>query len=155
MLLSIFSRWVETQLRPPNECFWVKICFYKGHKCHFRWGLRPSTPQVCLAAKGLSNGSLFSSHLVRNSSREGRICRGPLNMCHITYHEHINQSVRCLRHRETSFWYSPTKEKYPDWNMLSRTSKPDLSVRGDITSMNPWTWFTIHVQRYSTQTRPS
>ena len=39
----------------------------------------------------------------RNSSREGRICHGPLNMCHITYHEHINQSVRCLRHRETSF----------------------------------------------------
>ena len=65
MLLSIFSQCVETHLRPPNERFCVKICFYKAHTCHFRWGLRPSTPQVCLAAKGLSNGSLLS-HLVRH-----------------------------------------------------------------------------------------
>ena len=41
----------------------MKICFYKPQKCHFRWGLRPSTPQVCLAAKGQSNGGLFN-HLV-------------------------------------------------------------------------------------------
>ena len=47
------------------------MCFYKAHKCHFRWGLCPSTPQVCLAAKGQSNCSLFS-HLVAWVSISGR-----------------------------------------------------------------------------------
>ena len=44
---------------------------------------------------------------------------GPLNVYHITYHEHINQSARCLRHRKQRFGILPPKRNIQTENALT------------------------------------